>query len=194
MRPLRYLTILFSVLATQNSWACYSPPSQQLMSVDEQIARASDVSVAWVINAVPLQNDFIEYHFVVQERLAGKGGNMFTVTGRAQASRRNGGSVATPTLHWPAAAGIGNETSVDNHTDPAFWKRGGGRVMNDTGCAIHPDFVVGGTYLVFLDTPWTRRSFEKIGVSHGVAGNGDQWLAYVKAGLGKQKNRTPPAS
>jgi hypothetical protein len=194
MRPLRYLTILFSVLATQNSWACYSPPSQQLMSVDEQIARASDVSVAWVINAVPLQHELVEYHFVVLERLAGKGDDAFTVTGRARASRRDDNGVATPTLHWPAAAGIDNETSVDNHTDPAFWKRGGGRVMNDTDCAIYPDFAVGSTYLVFLDTPWTRRSFEKIGGSKGITGNGDQWLAYVKAGLEKQGNRTPPES
>jgi len=164
------------------------------MGVDEQIARASDVSVARVVNAVPLQDDFVEYHFVVLERLAGTGGNTFTVTGSARASRHDDDSAATPLLQWAAIKGASNETSFDNHTDPAFWKRGGGRVMNGADCAIYPDFVIGGTYLVFLDTPWTWRSFEKIGPLNGVTGKGDQWLAYVKAGLEKQRSRTPPAS
>ncbi|MFC4933032.1 hypothetical protein [Massilia sp. GCM10023247] len=84
-------------------------------------------------------------------------------------------------------AGNGDDTSFDHHADPTFWKRGGGRVMNGGGCCLHPDFVVGGTYLVFLNSPWTWRSFEKIEVVNGAINEEDQWLAYVAAGLATRK-------
>ena len=165
MIPLRNLTLLFSVFVAQNCWACYSAPASQRVGVDEQIALASDVSVARVISAAPLENRRVEYRFMVQQRLAGQGGDTFTVTGRA-----------------PVIAG---DTSFNNHTDPEFWQRGGGRVMNEPDCLIHPDFAVGGTYLIFLNSPWTWRSFEKI-----ERVDGDKWLAYVKAGLTTRSNQS----
>jgi hypothetical protein len=180
---LRNLTLLLSVFVTQNCWACYSAPASQRVGVDEQIALASDVSVARVISATPLENRLVEYRFMVQQHLAGHGADTFTVTGRAPVSAGAGTRFGMPAFAGPPAAGKGSDTSFHNHTDPEFWQRGGGRVMNEPDCLIYPDFAVGGTYLVFLDSPWTWRSFEKIELLDGAIDDRDKWLAYVKAGL-----------
>lgn len=175
---LRNLTLLLSVFVAQNCWACYSAPASQRIGVDEQIARAFDVSVARVISATPLEDRRVEYRFMVEQRLAGQGAETFTVTGRAQVATRSITHFGMLTFAGPPTAGMDRDTSFNNHTDPAFWQRGGGRVMNEPDCLIYPDFAVGGTYLIFLDSPWTWRSFEKI-----ERADGDKWLAYVKAGL-----------
>ncbi len=72
--------------------------------------------------------------------------------------------------------------SADGHADPVFWQRGGGRVMNDADCLIHPSFEVGATYLAFSGQPMTRRSFERIDMRDD--GAGDRWLAFVVGRLG----------
>lgn len=136
------------------------------MSVELQVASATDVSVATVVDAIPLADGEVEYHFQVLERLAGFDRIGFTVVGRS-------------------GERYGQDTTFDSHTDPAFWTRGGGRVMNDTDCVIYPGFIVGDSYLVFLGAPFTRRSFEKIDVINGKIDHGDRWLAYVKAALRK---------
>lgn len=164
--PLRSLALLLSMLVAQNGWACYKPPEHQLIGVDEQIAGATDVSVAEVISATPIEGRGVEYRFRVQQRLTGYDRAVFTVNGRA--------------------AGTDRDTSFDNHTDPAFWQRGGGRTMNVEDCRIYPSFVVGASYLVFLGSPVTWRSFEKIDTAPGAITSSDKWLAYVKAGLRKR--------
>ena len=138
--------------------ACRMPPRQQLMSVEEQIALATDVTVAQVVRAVPGEMSSVDYTFVVRERLAGPARPLFTVAG---APLREGEV----------------ESDFDHHADPGFWGRGGGRVMNGGDCAIHPSFEVGATYLVFAAPPYTRRSFERIDSPD------DRWLAWVRAAL-----------
>lgn len=180
---LHSLTLLLSALVAQNSWACRTPPEQQLISVNEQVKLASDVSIAQVTSATPLEGRLVEYRFVVLRRLAGQVEGSFTVTGRAAASRGKHSGYYSPVLARPGTAGGGNDTSSDHHADPSFWRRGGGRVMNGGDCRIYPDFVVGGTYLVFLNSPWTWRSFEKIDLVNGAIDDEDKWLAYVAAAL-----------
>jgi hypothetical protein len=175
---LRNLTLLLSVFVARNCWACYSALASQRIGVDEQIALASDVSVARVISATPLDDRRVEYRFMVEQRLAGQGADTFTVSGRAPVNTGAGTRFGMLVFAGPPAAGKGSDASFNNHTDPAFWQRGGGRLMNEPDCLIHPDFAVGGTYLIFLDSPWTWRSFEKI-----ERVDSDKWLAYVKAGL-----------
>lgn len=62
-------------------------------------------------------------------------------------------------------------------TDPAFWRHGGGRTINDSDCVIRPTFEVGATYLVFAARPFTWRSFERIDAAD------DRWLAWVRTAL-----------
>ncbi|MFC5461153.1 hypothetical protein [Massilia niabensis] len=185
--PLRSLVLLLSVFVAQNGWACRVAPRQQLISVDEQIMAATDVSVAEVISAIPVEGRDIEYRFLVRQRLAGEDRGVFTVMGRGKQGK-----------HWSdfstgsGAAGDDRDTSFDHHTNPVFWKRGGGRVMNEGDCGIYPSFVVGATYLVFLGSPVTWRSFEKIEVVNGRISDDDKWLAYVKAGLARRRDAETP--
>lgn len=162
---LRAAAGLVLALAATTSSACYTPPRDQLIGVDEQIYGASDITVAQVIAATPLGGNSVEYHFTVLQRLAGADQTSFEMTGFV-----------------PRSNAI--DTSFDRHRAPAFWAHGGGRSMNDMDCVIHPTFVVGATYLVFRAMAPTWRSFEKIEAANGVVDEGDRWLAYVKAKLG----------
>ena len=62
---LRNLALLLCALVVQDAWACRVAPAMQLMSVDEQVTLASDVSVARVTRATPLNGKEVEYQFFV---------------------------------------------------------------------------------------------------------------------------------
>lgn len=159
----RSLLLCFLSIITGECWACYSPPPDQLISPDVQVALATDVALATVVSATPRYDNGreVDYQFLVLKRFAGPDKLLFSISGRAPGRSRN--------------------TTFDNHRDQAFWQRGGGRVMNDTDCVIYPDFVVGKTYLVFRDPPMTWRSFEEIETADGRSGDDDKWLVYVQA-------------
>jgi hypothetical protein len=167
MTALRGFLFLLLALDAAASQACYAPPPGQLIPADEQVRLAQDVAVGQVIGATPLGGQEVEYRFIVLDQLAGPARKTFTITGRA-------------------AERGGRDTTFGDHADFAFWARGGGRVMNGADCVIHPDFVVGASYLVFLDSRATRRSFEKIDMVNGTVNGEDRWLAYVKDQLGKR--------
>lgn len=161
---LRIFVCLSLLAAAAPASACWRPPPPQLMGVQEQVALATDVALAEVVSAVPGEMGAVDYTFAVRERLAGPARPLFTVTG----SPHRDGDV---------------ETDFDHHTDPAFWRRGGGRTMNDSDCVIHPSFEMGATYLVFAAPPYTRRSFERIDAAAGRPGPDDRWLAWVRTAL-----------
>jgi hypothetical protein len=158
LRSLAFVLLAFSAGASQ---ACYVAPAAQRIGVAQQVREAVDVAVGQVIGATPLGAGEIEYRFLVLDQLAGPAQKTFTVRGHAPV---------------PGAP----DTSFDRHQDLAFWARGGGRTMNDTDCVIHPNFVVGNSYLVFLGSTPTWRSFEKIDLVDGRPDPDDRWLAYVK--------------
>lgn len=162
------------ILGATPAWACRAPPLRLSMSVDEQIAEAPDVSVARVVDAVPLEDGDVEYRFIVQQRLAGPDRFTFMVKGRRRVD-------------------AGPDTSYARHTAPSFWDHGGGRLEHDMGvdCRLHPSFAVGDSYLVFLGAPAVRRSFERIETVDGGIDRGDQWLMYVETAL---KQRPPPGA
>lgn len=157
--------VMLHAMAAQ---ACRVAPPGQLIGVDEQMRQATQVAVGQVISATPLSDHEVEYRFLTLEPLAGEPGKVFTVMGRA--ARRGG-----------------NASTFNGHTDFSFWARGGGRVMNDADCAIHPYFVVGSNYLIFLGTPVTRRSFEQIDMVDGTVSADDQWLKYVRQQLASRQ-------
>jgi len=161
---LRTFLLLSMLSGTGPALACWAPPQPQLMGVEEQVALATDVTVAQVVSAAPGEMGMVDYTFVVRERLAGPARPLFTLTG----SPHRDGDV---------------ESDFDHHTDPAFWRRGGGRTMNDSDCVIHPSFEVGATYLVFAAPPFTWRSFERIDAVDGRPGPDDRWLAWVRTAL-----------
>jgi hypothetical protein len=162
-----FLYLVSGATSTTGAWACRAPPAALLIGVDAQIAAAVDVSVAQVVDAVPLAFGDVEYRFIVRERLAGVDIAGFTVLGGAPTSD-------------------GKDTAAARHTDPSFWARGGGRVWNGPDCRMHPHFSVGALYLVFRDAPATWRSFERIETVNGGIDHTDRWLEYVQAHLRQQ--------
>lgn len=173
MTPSRSLLLCALSIFTGACWACRVPPPEQLINPDVQVALATDVVLAKVVSAAPRygNRDEVDYQFLVLQRLAGPDQQFFSISGRAP--------------------GLSRDTTFDNHRDEAFWQRGGGRVMNDSDCVIHPDFVVGKTYLVFRDLPMTWRSFEEIETVDGRSGDDDKWFVYVQAHI-RQDRSNPP--
>lgn len=151
----------------QASHACYSPPPEQVIGVDEQIAQAKDVSVATVVKASALGNGIVQYDFIVRKRLLGPEEQAFTLLG------------------MPARASERPSLSPD-HSDDGFWKNGGGRLMNIGDCRIYPRFELGESYLVFHKQTTTRRTLEHIATVGGELLASDQWLMYVEAKLNRQ--------
>ncbi|MCU6497608.1 hypothetical protein LPN04_07380 [Rugamonas sp. A1-17] len=154
---------LFFTIPFQYCWACHAPPQEQLIGVDEQLAKALDVSVATVVRATPMDGQ-MEYEFLVQKRIVGSARGSFTLKFHDTPQRQD-------------------EQSFDNHQAERFWQRGGGRLFNDTTCLIDPTFVVGHSYLAFVGQPITRRSFERIESTSGQLNFNDKWLQYVEAKL-----------
>jgi len=165
-RSIKLHSLVFAllVLGAGASQACRVAPPAQRIAVEDQVRQPADVMVGQVIGATPLGGDTVEYSFLVLDQLRGLPRKVFTVLGRA-------------------VSPYDQDTSYDRHQDFAFWARNGGRVMNEADCAIHPSFVVGNSYLVFLGATPTWRSFEKIDMVDGHPDPDDQWLAYVKSAL-----------
>lgn len=132
------------------------------MSPDEQISGASNISIAKMVDEIPMADGRTKYKFLVQRRLIGSDDQEFTV--------------------WGVAAPL-NDTSYDSHDDPSFWQRGGGRSFADTSCAIRPSFLVGNSYIVFFGSTPTKRSFEKIEAANGVVNLQHKWLIYIEEKL-----------
>ncbi len=164
MKPLSSLIVLLCACTIHDASACYRPPPQLLIGVDEQLMQARDVTVATVVGATSFGGSAVEYRFVVRQRLAGADQASFTLMGLT-------------------ASGNHKDSSFEHHTAPAFWKHGGGRTINESDCVVSPSFVLGESYLVFQNSPVTWRSFEKIETIDGNIDENDQWLMYVKTRL-----------
>jgi hypothetical protein len=164
-----YTILLLGTLVSSASHACRIPPREQVVTADEQIALATDVFVAKVVRATPLPPpDFdrrpsVEYEFEVQERLLGQDEQRFVLIGAKGETRPR--------------------STSNDHSDEAFWQRGGGRLYNDSDCVLRPNFVVGENYLVFRGKSPTWRSFEHLETVGGQPNPDDRWLSYVKEKL-----------
>jgi hypothetical protein len=161
--------LLLGTVVSPITHACRAPPREQVVTPEEQIALASDVSVARVVRAIPSPipslggRPVVEYEFDVQKRILGLDERRFIVIGATGETRPG-------------------PTSTD-HADEAFWQRGGGRLYNDADCVLRPDFIVGESYLVFRGKPATWRSFEHIETVRGRPNPDDKWLSYVEQKL-----------
>lgn len=165
-RSIKIHTFVFALLAlgAGAAQACRVAPPAQRIAAEDQVRQPADVMLGQVIGATPLGGDTVEYSFLVLDQMRGLPRKVFTVLGRALSP-------------------YDQDTSYDRHQDFAFWVQGGGRAVNGADCAIHPSFVLGDSYLVFLGAAPTRRSFEKIDMVDGHPDPDDKWLAYVKSAL-----------
>jgi hypothetical protein len=161
---LQYTLFLAFSLFAKPGFACYTPPDEQDVTPAELLANSRDVALARVVAAEPLALGNVRYTFEVIQRFAGQERHTFELLGDASNDK------------W-------DDLTFDEHTDPRFWGRGG-RSSSSADCQIHPTFSVGKAYLIFLDEPYTRKSFELINQIIGDSRARDQWLTYVQRHFG----------
>jgi hypothetical protein len=160
---MRTIVALIATLAI-DAMACHVPPPEQRVPPKELIGRTKNIALAQVVKAEVLRGTEVRYTFNRIKSISGSPAETFTIVGRALVD--------------------GELTTFGNHTERLFWSSVG-RSTNDTDCQIYPTFVVGGTYLVFLDRPYHVKSFEQIVRTHGDKQSKDKWLQYVEDNVGK---------
>lgn len=168
--PMKIAILAISFFLSNESFACYSAPRAQRASADELVALSSNISLAKVIMATPRDDGSLDFVFLVQKRLFGASLFTFVINGRSD------------------TIAIGDRTFA-NHFDDQFWRQGGGRLSSDTDCKIHPTFIVGRSYLVLQDPPFTNKSFEQIDIVDGDERSKDKWLEFVMQKLHSQVAR-----
>jgi hypothetical protein len=140
-------------------FACFSPPPEQGTPVTNLILRTRNILLAKVVSATDFDPEYkTVYEFEILESLKGTVETNFTIIGHPYDPRQD-------------------ERFKDYtyHTDEKFWNSSTGRSWNDEDCEIHPKFENGITYLIFLDQPYHRKSFEII-----TDIKSDKWLHHVR--------------
>jgi hypothetical protein len=138
-------------------------PAHLTVPYRELVRRTATIVLAEATRIEPLSADQTRYHFRIVETLKGTSRNAVTLTF----------SSGQPSL----------DTDFDAHRDPRFWDKRRSRQWNGGDCQMAPTFVVGATYLLFVDPPYHWKSFEKIALDE------DRWLRAVRAVIRKPGSR-----
>lgn len=197
------LALLLSASVAQPAQACRFLPQRQ--SAQEQLARATDVSLVRVVRALPRPTPaprrpsatlaWLEAHqgwnpALPDSALAAAGDEhylasypveyTFQVEKRWRGTDRKTftltGTSPPTTWHDPGA-------EADQRREE-FWAAGGGRFGRLFLCKIDPWFIVGERYLVFVGDPVIARSYEHVATIDGQANPDDKWLRYIDDALG----------
>ena len=156
-----YLLVLLGLAS--NAWGCMVTPPEQTTDPDELISRTKNIVLAKVVRADAGSSPWrVLYTLKTERTYKGNPPRAFQILGK-----RLLGPVSIETF--------------DDHRDPAFWTKYGGRESHDTSCAIRPAFIVGATYLVFIDSPYHNKSFEEIYYTGDDHSEKDRWLDYVES-------------
>jgi hypothetical protein len=149
-----FRVILISIFSSSFVFACEVPPKEQNTPDEELIQRTKNIVLAQVVSAQLQTNSSVVYQFKIAEIIKGTSAKTFELVGGPL---------------WP-----GTMEHFEHHSIA------GARLDNEPDCEIHPSFAVGHTYLMFLDKPYHRKSFEFIMRADGSPLTQDKWLQYVK--------------
>jgi hypothetical protein len=149
-------------LSTVAAFGCFSTPPEQIAPADKLVERTSRIVLARVVEAkADFNTGEVTYSFIVEKAIKGTREDSFSIVGYA--------------LFEPE-----DLTTFDYHRSAKFWEDNAGRCHHDTDCKIHPSFAVGASYLIFVDHPYHRKSFEYIAMLGTEPGTRDKWLAWVE--------------
>ena len=150
------------LLPVFSGFACFSTPQEQIVPAEELVERTSLIILAYVVEAkANPQSGEVTYSFQTTKAIKGKDPETFTILGAP--------------LLYPE-----DLTTFDHHRSDAFWQGDAGRCRHDTDCKIHPAFAVGSSYLIFIDEPYHRKSFEHIAMLGRTPETRDKWLSWVE--------------
>ena len=162
------------IVSTATAFACSAPPEEQLSPATELVQRTPTIVLARVTKVERGERGIYHYTFKSEKTLKGKPADTFIIDGWS------------PEFSEPAE-------TFDDHTKDDFWKDNGGRCHNSSDCQIHPAFTAGAAYLIFLEAPYHRKSFELIAHSEGLPEVRDKWLTWVEE-QAKAPTAKPPAA
>lgn len=161
---------IFSLIAMSAN-GCFVSPAEQTISPGELLERTNNIVLGKVIAATATMDSVeVEYTFKTIKMLKGARIDNFKISGRALFE--------------------GWMENFNHHNDETFWVNEGGRHLNSQDCNIYPRFTVGATFLIFLDQPYHRKSFENIIRTHGDKNIKDKWLQYVEDKTGNNQSAT----
>jgi len=172
----RTLTLLLLALAFYSTaFACSAPPDEQLTPATELVQRTPTIVLARVTKVERGERGTYHYTFKSEKILKGNPADTFIIDG------------------W-APEGADDLETFDDHKNENFWKDTSGRCSCSSDCVIHPTFSPRAIYLIFLEAPYHKKSFERIARLNG----GDKWLTWVeeqiKANTAKETNPPSPAA
>lgn len=166
---MRLAAAFLLLFVAQNAPACVKTPAEQTSPPDQLIARTPNIVLARAVRADAGSDRWhVLYTFKVERTLKGKVKAAFQILGE------------------PLRGGV-SMYRFGEHADAAFWADEGGREGHDTACEIRPDFAVGNTYLIFLDSPYHSKGFEEILFTGEDGREKDKWLQYVEERTTKLK-------
>ena len=154
------LPLLMIILSYSNiAYSCFLPPEDQRVPYCKLIERTANIVYARAIKVKKNITPHIsyKYEFKILETLKGKNTEKFVSI-----------------IGWPPVV---IDAKLDDHTKKRFWRDGWGRTHAFTDCKIYPDFELNKNYLLFIDKPYHRKSFEAIKAKN------DSWFIEVKKGL-----------
>lgn len=140
--------------------ACTVTPPHQIVPKEELVSRTKTIVLAEAVKEDATPGGGVKYTFKSKQSIKGNAPETFTIDGMSH--------------------GVlgGDPGTFNDHQDPSFWDTPRGRCVHDTSCRINPSFIVGGSYLIFLDGGEHQKAFEKI---EKIDGEGkDKWLTWVE--------------
>ena len=163
-------TLIFSTLTTIG---CFSTPQEQIVDAKKLVERTSQIVLATVVEAkMNLKTGEVTCSFHAKKVIKGKQIESFLIVGDP--------------LFYPEEM-----ATFKDHNSDEFWEGDAGRCQHDTDSKIHPSFAVGATYLVFIDHPYHRKSFEHIAKLGSEPDTRDKWLKWVEATVKAEQFAAP---
>ncbi len=167
----RFIIFCLTYLISNNSFACSSAPEEHLVPELELINRTNNIVLA-VVSRAELQGfggwtKNVKYTFKTVKVIKGHADAEFNIFG---------GELSE-----------GSMNGFNDHKKESFWNDWAGREYSYPDCKIKPGFAVGATYLIFLDPPFHRKSFELIWKYDVPKENKDKWLQYVEQNVASNR-------
>lgn len=149
--------------------ACFAPPAHMTGHHSELVRDSSDIVLARMIRSIESRSErYLNLEIPIFETLE-------VLRGYAPEVFEFGHGYAAPSKEQLEKLNLAAELTRDfnGHRQGVFWDKKITRQWNWSDCRMHPVFVTGETYLLFLDRPhW--RSYEI------VRSNDDYWLTAVR--------------
>lgn len=167
---------------------CFGIPKEQISPAEELIQRTKNIVLVRVIKAeylepkkrdLNIEKEKLDFYTELAEQTYHPVKYTFEVLQLVKGDSRKFFTMSSEMLFSTDAL-----EHFNFHKDEKFWQNDAGRVYS---CEVDKvSFSVGSVYLLFLDKPYHRKSFERI-INYQSDSHQDKWLSYVQSKVMSQK-------